>query len=191
MVPSFAMSSWWAVSFVALWCVVIALAVLVVALAREVGALHLRLGPRGALEIDTEGPPLGAQIPQVRGVDLGGATAVLGGPGSMRMILFASPSCTLCGDVLYALPSLSRADVDGLVVGDTPPDRMRDWRALGIPVISSPEAFTAYGVPGTPFAVVLDEIGRVLAKGTPNDPEQLEGLLLTARKRSGEVIRVP
>jgi hypothetical protein len=37
----------------------------------------------------------------------------------------------------------------------------------------------------------LDEIGRVLAKGTPNDPEQLEGLLLTARKRSGEVIRVP
>jgi hypothetical protein len=78
-----------------------------------------------------------------------------------------------------------------LVVGDTPPDRMRDWRALGIPVISSPEAFTAYGVPGTPYAVVLDEIGRVLAKGTPNDPEQLEGLLLTARKRSGEVIRVP
>jgi methylamine dehydrogenase accessory protein MauD len=185
------MSGWWTVSVVVLWCVVIALAVLVVALAREVGALHLRLGPRGALEIDTEGPQLGAHGPEVRGVDLGGATAVLGGPGSMRIVLFASPTCTLCGDVLYAMPSLSRTDVESVIVGDVPPDRMRDWRALGIRVIASPEAFVAYGVPGTPYAVVLDELGRVLAKGTPNDPEQLEGLLLTARKRSGEVIRVP
>lgn len=191
MVTSCAVSGWWAVSFVALWCVVIALGVLVVALAREVGALHLRLGPRGALEIDTEGPPLGAEVPLVRGVDLGGASAVLGGPGSTRVLLFASPTCSLCDDVLYAMSSLARADAEGLVVGDTPPDRMRDWRLLGIPVISSPEAFSAYAVPGTPYAVVLDEVGRVLAKGTPNDPGQLEGLLLTARKRSGEVIRVP
>lgn len=191
MVTSFAVSGWWTVSFVALWCVVIALAVLVVALAREVGTLHLRLGPRGALELDGEGPPLGAPAPQVRGVDLGGATAVLGGPGPLRLMLFASPTCTLCGDVLYAMPSLSRADVDGLVVGDVAPEAMRDWRALGIPVVSSPEAFAAYAVPGTPYAVVLDELGRVLAKGTPNDPDQLDGLLVTARKRSGEVIRVP
>jgi methylamine dehydrogenase accessory protein MauD len=190
-VPSFAVSGWWAVSFVALWCAVIALGMLVVALAREVGALHLRLGPRGALEIDTEGPPLGAAVPGVRGVGLDGATGALGGPGSMRVILFASPTCTLCGDVLYALPSISRGDADGIVVGDAPPGHMGEWRTLGIPVISSPEAFTAYAVPGTPYAIVIDEMGRVLAKGTPNDPEQLEGLLLTARKRAGEVIRVP
>jgi methylamine dehydrogenase accessory protein MauD len=185
------MSGWWAVSFAALWVVVIGLAVLVVALAREVGALHLRLGPRGALELDGEGPDLGAAVPAVAGVDLGGGTASLGGPGPMRLVLFASPTCSLCGDVLYALPSLARADVEGLVVGDASPDAMRDWRALGVRVVSSPEAFAAYGVPGTPYAVVLDELGRVLAKGTPNDPEQLEGLVTTARRRAGEVIRVP
>ena len=39
------------------------LAAVVVALARQVGTLHLRLGPRGALEIDSEGPPLGEAPP--------------------------------------------------------------------------------------------------------------------------------
>ena len=53
------MEGWWAASYAVLWLLVMVLCVVVVALARQIGALHLRLGPRGALEVDAEGPPLG------------------------------------------------------------------------------------------------------------------------------------
>ena len=52
------MSGWWVAAFVVQWFLLIVLAVIVVALARQVGTLHLRLGPRGALEVDDEGPAL-------------------------------------------------------------------------------------------------------------------------------------
>jgi hypothetical protein len=38
-------------------------------------------------------------------------------------------------------------------------------------------------VPGTPFLVVLDELGIVRAKGTVNNLEQVEGLIDTAARR--------
>jgi len=49
-------SGWWAAAFVVLWILVAVLAVVVVALARQIGVLQLRLAPIGALEVDDEGP---------------------------------------------------------------------------------------------------------------------------------------
>ena len=40
-----------------------------------------------------------------------------------------------------------------------------------------------YAVPGTPYSVVLDDLGIVRAKGTINNLEQLEGLIDTALQR--------
>ena len=54
--------AFWEASYAVLWLGVAALAVLVLSLYRQVGVLHLRLGPRGALEEEGEGPELGAQI---------------------------------------------------------------------------------------------------------------------------------
>jgi methylamine dehydrogenase accessory protein MauD len=184
-------TGWWFVSYVVLWIAVAVLGVLVVALAREVGALHLRLGPRGALEIDNEGPALGAQVPPLVATSLDGRPARLGGPGLTRLYLFASPTCGICRDVLPAMPALLRRGVDGAVVAEASARDLRGWGGLGVDVVSSPEAFVAYQVPGTPYAVVLDDRGAIVAKGTPNDPSQLEGLLDTARRRSDEVAVVP
>ena len=44
-------------------------------------------------------------------------------------------------------------------------------------------AWAAAGIPGSPFAVALDEHGTVLAKGTFNTPGQLESVLATAERR--------
>ncbi len=44
-----------------------------------------------------------------------------------------------------------------------------------------------YGVPGTPFLLVMDELGVVRAKGTVNNLEQVEGLVDLAFRRIGEV----
>ncbi|HJV04451.1 MAG TPA: hypothetical protein VJ868_04235, partial [Actinomycetota bacterium] len=54
------------------------------------------------------------------------------------------------------------------------------------PVVASPEAGHRYGVPGTPYAVVIDRTGVVQAKGTVNNLEQVEGLVDTAIRRVEE-----
>ena len=41
-------------------------------------------------------------------------------------------------------------------------------------------------MPGTPFVLVLDELGVVRAKGTVNTMEQVEGLVQTAERRIDE-----
>ena len=162
------MSGWWVAAFVAQWVLLIVLCVVVVALARQVGTLHLRLGPRGALEIDTEGPALGDVVPSVdaRGID--GSPVILGGPGPRRLILFSSPTCIVCREVVPAIPAAAQAG--GLLAQ----------------IVHDPDAERTYDVPGTPFVLVLDELGIVRAKGTVNNLEQVEGLVDTADRRMRE-----
>ena len=162
------MTTWWIVAFVVQWILLIVLAVIVVALARQVGTLHLRLGPRGAIEVDDEGPALGeAALPtSARAAD--GTILTIGGPGPMRVVAFSSPTCSVCREVVPALPAAASA-------------------AHAVPqVLHDPQAERDWDVPGTPFLVVLDEMGVVRAKGTVNNLEQVEGLLDTAVRRIDE-----
>ena len=159
------MSGWWAAAFAVQWILLAVLAFVVVALARQIGVLHLRLAPLGALEIDEEGPPLG-EAPQERAArGREGANVLVGGPGPRRLIAFVSPTCPICEQVLPSLPASASAG------------------GLALQVVSDPELEAAYQVPGVPFVVVLDEAGVVRSKGTVNSLEQVEGLVDTARRR--------
>jgi hypothetical protein len=53
----------------------------------------------------------------------------------------------------------------------------------GAPVVLGERVAEAMDVPGTPYVVVLDELGVVRAKGTVNNLEQMEGLVDTAARR--------
>src|SRR5918999_5672811 len=99
------MDGWWAASYAVLWLLVGVLVVVVVALARQIGTLHLRLGPRGALEMDDEGPPLGEAPEPVDALDIDGRAVTVGGPGNAQVLMFVSPGCMLCEQVLPALPA--------------------------------------------------------------------------------------
>lgn len=177
----------WAVSYLVLWLVVIALCVVVVALARQIGTLHLRLGPRGALELDGEGPPLGEAAPVATTIGRDGTMVQLGGSGATRLLLFASPGCLVCDRVLPSLHVVAtNAGMEPLVIADVdpveatlayPPSR------TPVAVVSGVEAAEEYAVPGTPYVIVLDENGIVRAKGTVNNLEQMEGLVDSARRR--------
>jgi hypothetical protein len=158
-------SGWWTAAFVVQWVLLAVLAVVVVALARQIGVLHLRLEPLGALEIDDEGPGLGDAAPPRSARAAAGATVHVGGAGEQRLLAFVSPTCPVCERLLPSLPAA--ADAFG----------------LELQVVSDPELERAYDVPGVPFVVVFDELGVVRSKGTVNTLEQVEGLVDTARRR--------
>lgn len=159
------MSGWWSVAFVVQWVLLLSLALVVVALARQVGTLHLRLGPRGALEIDTEGPAVGQAPPALDARAADGSALRLGGPGEGRLVLFSSPTCPVCEEISPGVPAAAAA------------------AGLQAQILHDPEAESALNVPGTPFALVMDDRGVVRAKGTVNNLEQVEGLVDSAFRR--------
>lgn len=137
----------------------------VVALARQIGVLHLRVSPMGALEVDEEGPPLGEATPPRSARTREGDTVTIGGPGRRRLVVFASETCPICEQVLPSVPAAAAA------------------HRLVSQVVQDPELELAFDVPGVPFVVVLDELGIVRAKGTVNSLEQIDGLIDTATRR--------
>lgn len=139
------------------------MATVVLALAREVGALKLRLGPQGALEVGHEGPEVGARTAL--------ATAFSGRPDQVALAVFSSEGCGLCRALAPAVDALGR---DPLV-------ELREFDE-----VRHHEAWTIADVPGSPFAVALDADGTVLAKGTFNSGGQLESVVAAAlRRRAG------
>jgi methylamine dehydrogenase accessory protein MauD len=179
------MHGWWAASYLVLWLLVITSCVVIVALARQIGTLHMRLGPRGALEIDDEGPPIGEAPPSMEVTDTNGNAAVIGGPGKAQVIMFVSPGCRICEEVLPGLVPVAQSHrLVPYVISESYGHETPSYPgAPGAQVIASSEAVRLYEIPGTPFAVVLDRSGIVRSKGTVNNLEQLEGLVDTAMRR--------
>jgi methylamine dehydrogenase accessory protein MauD len=176
-----------------MWLLLAALTVVVVALARQIGTLHLRLGPRGALEVDDEGPPLGDAPPPEESTDAQGRPARIGGPGEAQLLLFVSPGCHLCEQVIPSLPAIARNhELSPYVLADTDAEETEsqyERRRLAARVVSAVGIGQRYRVPGTPYVVVLDRLGVVRAKGTVNNLEQMEGLVETGARRSEEAER--
>jgi Methylamine utilisation protein MauE len=143
-------------------CASLALAVL--ALAREVGMLRLRLGSTGALELAGEGPDLGTPVPPLL------ARISLRRAG-VALAVFTSEGCAICRSLEPAIETLAGEPEVAVAVFDEAAEAEL-WRTLGIP--------------GSPYAIALDRQGTVLAKGTFNNLAQLESVLATAERRRAE-----
>lgn len=140
------------------------LAVAVLALAREIGMLRLRLGPASALEIPEEGPPVSAK--------LGLASSFGEAPQSdILLAAFLSEGCHICRTLEPALESLAADPLLEVRIFDE---------------VEDANTWTELGIPGSPFALALDGGGIVLAKGTFNNLSQLESVLATAERRAAE-----
>jgi methylamine dehydrogenase accessory protein MauD len=179
---------WWAASYLVLWVLVVVLALVVVSLARQVGVLNARLGPPGLRTSDDEGPRLGEAPAAATLTDIHGTSVTVGGPGRPRVLLFVSPGCGICEQLLPALAAIARnAQVDPFVLTDanrTEAEREFGRPDLAAPLVSAPELLFLYNVPGTPYAVITDRLGIVRAKGSVGSLDQLERLAEAGR---GEV----
>ena len=96
------------VSYVILWALVIILSLLVFALARQVGVLHERVAPAGAL-MPTSGPKVGELTEVMPLTDLNGHAVAVGGvdaEGLATLIMFISPTCPVCKSLVPIARSL-------------------------------------------------------------------------------------
>src|SRR2546430_9756871 len=100
------------VSNAVLWMVVVLLACVVAALARQIGVLHERVAPAGALMVG-KGPAVGEPAPVVRVEDLAGMVRDLGAPGAegrSTLLFFLSPTCPVCKALLPVLRQVARRE---------------------------------------------------------------------------------
>lgn len=153
----------WIVSYVALWCAVLALVVGVVALLRQVGVLHARLAPMGT-HFAGEGPDLGSKAPAV-GVNYDVSV--------LSVLAFTSPTCTVCHELRPSLDALRR-----------------QYRELQVHVVDMSEltqpVFDAFLVRSTPYVVTVDRGGYVRGRGVANTLEQVEELVRESRLAAQE-----
>jgi hypothetical protein len=156
---------WLALGLIVALLMCVGLGIAVLALAREVGMLRLRLGPAAALEIPDEGPQVGETV------DLADRFPHVDSAG-MALAVFTSEGCSVCRGLAPAISSLKgdpHLDVDVF-------DEVADadvWQELG--------------VPGSPFVIAVDAGGIVLAKGTFNNLAQLESVVATAGRRRSDL----
>jgi methylamine dehydrogenase accessory protein MauD len=171
------------VSNLVLWVVVLALLVAVFALARQVGILHERVAPMGALMMDN-GPKVGAASPVFTLTDLAGRPVNIGAPSlSSTLLFFLSPTCPVCKKLLPIVKSTAASERRWLSIvlasdGDEAEQR-KFIRRAGLevfPYVLSTNLGVTYHVSKLPYAVLLDERGIVRAKGLVNSREQLESL---------------
>lgn len=137
------------------------LAIAVLALAREVGMLRLRLGPGSALEISHEGPELGGRTALVERFETGPRT-------ELALAVFTSDGCRVCKALAPAVDSLRREPALAVETFDEG---------------AEPEVWEALAVPGSPYAIAIAADGTVAAKGTFNNLAQLESILAAAERR--------
>ena len=172
------------VSNVLLWVAFLGVTVVMLGLMRQVGLLHERSSPMGAMITD-HGPDIGDKAPELDLTDFAGRAVKIGGPsadGRQTLLMFTAPPCPVCDKLFPIIKSIARAEKISVVrISDGAPEEHRrflDSHDLGeIRYVVSAEAGMAFQVGKIPYGVLLDPQGVIRAKGLTNTREHLESLL--------------
>jgi peroxiredoxin len=172
-------------SYAALWSLLLVFGVLVLLLYRHFGLMAM-----GGVEgIRRDGLALGEVAPAIRGSAADGHEESWEPGRAPSFVIFAAPECEPCAEVLPHVAQLANgtngAPLRVLAVSsgrEESAQRMLEKFALPFDCLAEGAggAFKAYRVRVTPFAFVLGEDGRVLAKGLCNSPTRLRELFAEA-----------
>ena len=192
-------------SVILLWIAFLGLAIVMVGLIRQIGLLHERSSPMGAMITD-HGPDIGDAAPQFELPDFYGKPVRIGGParagggpahagggpagaggvlagaeGSQTLLMFTAPTCPVCDKLFPIIRSIARAEnISVVMISDGAPDEHQRFLAsheLGpIRYVVSAEIGMAFQVGKIPYGVLLDANGVIRAKGLTNTREHLESL---------------
>jgi len=172
------------VSQILSWVVILGLGLALLALARQVGVLHVRLAPAGAL-LSGKGPVVGEAAPVLDALTMEGVSIAIGKPlgkGLKQLLLFVSPHCPLCKELIPIAKNFAKTEkLDIIFVGDDDPDEQRAMIARlemgGLPFVNSSIVGRSFHVDRLPHAVLIGGDGVLLSKGLVNSREHLESLV--------------
>lgn len=179
------------ISNVVLWLLVIGLALTVLALTRQIGLLHERISPVGALSTHAK-VNVGDPAPELAVIDMHGRPLQIGGATkdeSRTLLFFLSPTCPVCDTLLPTVERVARTEVPCvrvILASDGTPEEHRafvDEKRIGhLPYVLSAALGMTYGVAKLPYAVLIDKHGIVAAQGLVNTREHLESLFEAQRR---------
>jgi hypothetical protein len=159
---------WLAIGLGVALAAIVTLAVLLLALAREVGELRRAIPPQLPLEIEGEGPPRGSRVALIE-------RFVPQPAARFALAVFSSEGCPMCQALAPAVTALQRDPLLAVETFDEHEDA---------------DVWRAHAIPGSPYALVLALDGTVLAQGTFNSARQLEALIVAGEARERELVRV-
>lgn len=161
------------------------LVVLVAALLRSHAAILRRLGPEGSDAVRLPDPPTAARAatdaPELAGVTPTGDAVKLAFHGTPALLAFLSTGCTSCSQFWEKLGDGRLAPELRTVIVTRGPEReqvakLRRLAPAVVPVVMSSQAWGDYGVPGTPYFVLVDD-GAIRGEGVATTWSALASLL--------------
>lgn len=184
------------VSLILLWVLVISLAAIVAALARQIGVLHERVMPAGALLMG-DGARIGDAAPRLELKDIRGNDLAVGGTnadGKSTLLFFLSPSCPVCKTLLPVLRSARRSESSWLGIVLASDGEMQEQLAFvarehldEFDYVVSRDLGMKYRVGKLPYAYLIDENGVLRTGGLVNSREHLESIFNAAELDVGSV----
>lgn len=184
------------ISNIALWIGFVAMVIINLALARQIGVLYERIAPAGALMLNKTLRQGGA-APQLAVQDLDGRPLQIGAAaadGRSSLLFFLSPDCPVCASLVPVLKSAAAAESEWLniiVCSDGEDQDHRGYiRKRGLerfPYIVSELLGKTYGVSKLPYAVLIDEKGLLASMGIINSREQLESLFEAKERKVASI----
>ncbi|MGQ0698246.1 MAG: methylamine dehydrogenase [Panacagrimonas sp.] len=184
------------ISNILLWVGLATMSLIVLALARQIGVLHERIAPAGALALNSRLTP-GAAAPMLSLRALDGRVLEIGGPrASLRsqLLFFVSPDCPVCKSLLPVLKSAAQAEgawLDVALASDGEEQPHAAYVATHglepFAYVVSRELGQRYGVSKLPYACLIDETGRIAALGIVNSREHLESLFEAKERKVASI----
>lgn len=175
-------------SNVLLWGAFLAMAALMLGVIRQIGLLHERSAPLGAMMID-HGPEIGERSPVFNVSTFDGKPLAVGRaitPDAPSLLMFTGPTCPICAKLLPIIRSVAAAEgTDVILISDGSPAEHREF-LRNHPLqdelyVVSAEIGMRYQVSKVPYGVLLDKNGVIQAKGLCNTREHVESLFETIR----------
>lgn len=179
------MTGIWLISYILLWGVVAFQIVLLLALSRQIGLLHERVKPVGA-RMMSSGPQIGDTVFPLEITDISSQSITLTAARQIRtLLMFISPTCPQCEEILPSIKSMQRAEHDDLEIilisaeGDVALYRtlVQKYQLGAFPLVMSDDLGIFFQVDTVPYGVLIDHEGKVRAKGLVNNLTHLESLL--------------
>ena len=186
---------WLVVSNIVLWIGFVAMVLVNLALARQIGVLYERVAPAGALMMNQK-LAVGAAAPTLAVTTLEGDTEEVGRvvEGKSQLLFFLSPDCPVCNELTPALKSAARAESGWLRVVLASDGPEQDHRAYverkglqQFPYVVSELLGKTYGVSKLPYAVLIDEQGMIASMGIINSREHLDSLFEAKERKVASI----